>query len=449
MPLSNLVGSLFGKKPEVIFPDDPFAMKAAPTANLSIGDVPTERKRREIIVHRDEIIDTHSRIAGYRFSARTLAGSPITVGRSVVEALKAESIATFAQRRIALIPVTVEDWLEYDYKQFVAPHTFFLITAPFQASELYVWLAGLKEMKAKGARIVLQGSNLYTANFEPALMLCDMVFVNYQDYSLEGFERMVKALLEKYTNVKLAADGIFEWPEKRLCASMGIEYFLGGFSTSMDEEDKSEKLNQSRSVLIEMLNLLKKDAELTELTKIAKRDPSVAVHILEMANSPLSGLSHPLASLDQAVMVLGREILYRWISIAMFRAKSNQGQDETLLELSLSRARFLELLALKRRPKIESDELFMVGMLSLLDSLLGIPMQQVVDKLHLPQSVSDVLLHSEGPYGHYLMLAIAVEKDRMDIAAKHAAILDLDAETIEQCNLEGLAWAEEAMRMGS
>ncbi len=147
-------------------------------------------------------------------------------------------------------------------------------------------------------------------------------------------------------------------------------------------------------------------------------------------------------------MVLGRDMLYRWLSLGIFRAGSNP-RDETLLEIALNRARFLELVGQGVRSKQECDELFLVGMFSLLDSLLGMPMAQVIEWMTLPEVVRQVLLHCEGPHGRFLMLAMATEKGRTDKVARLAEQMGISLETIADSRTEALAWAEEAMRQTS
>ena len=195
-----------------------------------------------------------------------------------------------------------------------------------------------------------------------------------------------------------------------------------------------------------MLNLLRQDADLPEVAKVAKRDPGVALKLVAMANSPILALSQSVASIDQAIMILGREQLYRWLSMAMFRAGTGSPRDEVLLEIALSRGRFLELIGRCHHQQAECNELFLVGLLSLLDCLLGVPMAKVVERLNLSNEIKAVLLHSDGPMGRYLMLAIATEKGHAEGVSRLADLLHISLNDIEKASTDALAWAEEAVR---
>ena len=166
---------------------------------------------------------------------------------------------------------------------------------------------------------------------------------------------------------------------------------------------------------------------------------------IAMANSSLHGRGGAVANEDQAIIRVGREWLYRSLSIAIFRVGKGQGRDEALLELTLSRARFMELVAATIRTRQECEELFLVGLLSLLDRLLNMPMQKIVEKMKLPAAVSDVLLNREGPHAACLSLTIAVEKGQTGLALKLATALGIMPSAIEHVSLASLHWAQDAL----
>lgn len=433
MLFGKLMKRLLGVNDDTAINDDPFGSRA----KMQVDVTPPPAR---VVVHRDEAIDERSRIAGYRFHT---AGAGATAIDERVAALRGENIVALAQRRLALLPLTAADWARADFRQFVAAQTHFLVATPTdRENDAGVWLDTLRQIRDAGGRIALDDSG---AAIREAADLADLIVLDFRAYALDGFERLARRLRRQHPAAALAADGIGSWPEHRLCQSLGIRYSLGGFATTPDEDDKTDKLNQSRLVLIEMLNLLRGDAELTEIVAVAKRDPGVAVKIVGMANSPVSGLSAPVASLDQAMLVLGRGTIYRWLSIAMFRAGSGGGRDEALLELALWRARFLELVCSDIASKQERDELFLVGLLSLIDSLLGQPMARVLARMNLPQHVAEVLLSSDGPYGRFLLLALAVERGRDEQALRFAASLDLPPDDVEAAARTARAWAEAAL----
>jgi c-di-GMP phosphodiesterase len=446
MGLGKFLKRLFTKEQELPISGDPFSRAVA----LVVDVPPEETPRREsptAILHRDEVIDGRGRIAGYRFHVSSLEINAEASGRAFVNALKSEAVAAFAQRRLTMIPLSVEQWCSADFRQFVAPQAIFLIKVPSIRPLPEAWLAGLKDIKAAGGRIALQDA-APVPDHSAAIAEASLIFLDYKEYSLQNFEHLVKAFGQFHPSLAIAVDGIGSWPERRMCTSLEIDYCLGGFATTVDEGDTSQSLNQSRLILIELINLLRRNAELVELSTMAKRDPGVALQLLSMANSPMAGLNGQVSSLDQAIMVVGRETLYRWLTISMFRVGGNSARDESLLELALARARFLELIGHEQLSQQQAEELFLVGLLSLLDCLLSTPMANIVQKMNLPPVVVDVLLRSEGDYSRYLLLAIAVEKGRSDQAGRLASSLGLGAEVVDRSVFAALDWAENAVSFG-
>lgn len=140
-------------------------------------------------------------------------------------------------------------------------------------------------------------------------------------------------------------------------------------------------------------------------------------------------------------MLLGREPLYRWL--ALFRVDARGGRDESLLVIALSRAAFLESLA-PGGDRQQAGELFLVGLFSLIDSLLQLPIRRVLEKVQLPVPVAEVLLENSGPYGpyaRYLMLALAMERCRVDQAVSLVVQLGLDPAAMVASYGESMAWA--------
>jgi EAL and modified HD-GYP domain-containing signal transduction protein len=191
--------------------------------------------------------------------------------------------------------------------------------------------------------VALRGVSL-DADDAPLLAKCDMVLLHLHEHTLAEFQTLSKQLRLRYPDLKLVVDGVESWDEQRMCASWGCNYFMGHFLTTSDKVDPDAKIDQSRMTSIELLNLLRTDAELPAMIEVAKRDPGMTYQVLQWANAPGSGQTTKVTSLQQAFMVLGRNQLYRGLTVSMFRlgGGATKERDESLLEVALTRARFLE-----------------------------------------------------------------------------------------------------------
>jgi c-di-GMP phosphodiesterase len=349
-----------------------------------------------------------------------------------------------AESRPTLIPLSPEQWRSADFRPIIRPHTHFLLSnagnsGDSAASSAHEAIAA--EICSAGAKLAVDLAGSGKTGPTPS----NLLLLDNPGSELPGFEAEVRAIRQRSPQLALAIDGVNSWSEHRYFLSLGIRYCIGGFAGQVDESEQTNRMSQSRLIIVEMLNQLRSDADLSEVASTAKRDPAVVLKLLEMANSPLTGLSRRVANLEEAIMLLGRDALYRWLALAMFRIDASGGRDETLLTIALRHASFLEALAPAGDTQA-AGELFLVGLLSVIDSLLGLPMADILQKMRLPAAVASVLLRSEGPYARYLMLAMAMERCRIDQAVTLAGALEIDPVALLNGYSQAMAWATSDLR---
>lgn len=434
--------SFLKSKPEPATP--PAAAAPAAPATAAVKPQPSVEGDSAAIVVRAEIVDERHRLCGYRFSV-PFGGNRAPLPETVlVETLVAAHLPQFAQQRMALVQLGADAVTFNRHLPLVAPHTVFMLDR--KAANLPVdQLAGrMAALRASGCKLALRGVSL-DVDDAPLMALCDIAVLYLNEHTLAEFQSLTKQLRVRYPDMKLAVDGVESWDEQRMCLSWGCNYFMGHFLTTSDKVDPEAKVDQSRMTSIELLNLLRSDAELPALIEVAKRDPGMTYQVLNWANAPSNGQATKVTSLQQAFMVLGRNQLYRGLTVSMFRlgGGANKDRDESLLEVALTRARFLETCS--TLPQAKRDELFLVGLLSLFDVLLGVPMANLVGKMHLSDDIRDVLLGSEGVYSPYLMMVMLLERDKVERAIEIAEKLGLDADGLGATGQAAFKWAQESM----
>jgi EAL and modified HD-GYP domain-containing signal transduction protein len=419
---------------------------AHPAAHPAAPPGPISNAEANAIVVRSEIVDHRNRLCGYRFSMPA-GGAGVPLGEaSAIDVLVAAGLPGFAQRRLALVPISADSIVFNRHLPLMAPHTVFLLDrghAQLPAEQLASRMAALRDA---GCQVALRG--IVTLQEQaPLLNLADVAVLALGDYTLAGFQTLTRQLRAAYPKMQLLIEGVASWDEQRMCLAWGCHYFMGQFLTTADKIDPDGKVDQSRLTSIELLNLLRSDAELAAMIEVAKRDPGMTFQVLQWANAPANGQTVKVTSLSQAFMVLGRNQLYRALTVSMFRlgGGANKERDESLLEVALTRARFLETVARDTLPPAQRDELFLVGMLSLFDVLMGVSMASLVDKMHLSDAIRDVLLHSEGPYSAYLILVLLLERDKIDRAYAIAESLGIQTGTLGQTAAAAFQWAQEAI----
>jgi c-di-GMP-related signal transduction protein len=190
---------------------------------------------------------------------------------------------------------------------------------------------------------------------------------------------------------------------------------------------------------LQLMDMVKKNADVRALEEVLKRDATLSYKLFRYINSVGFGLGAEIQSLRHAVTMLGYTPLYRWLSLLLATA-STQAHSAVLMQTAVVRGRFAELAGHGILPKNEAENLFVVGMFSLLDRLLGIPMEEVLEKVQLSESISQALLTREGVYGPFLALAEALEPDNGDVGALADALF-LNPRQVNEAHLAALAWA--------
>jgi len=201
-------------------------------------------------------------------------------------------------------------------------------------------------------------------------------------------------------------------------------------------------MDAGRIKILMLLNKLRGDAETSELTDLIKQNLTLAYKLLRYINSPGIGLTHKVATLEQALMVLGRQKFYRWLTLMLY-SSGEHGLSGAVMENALIRARLAELCAQDALSAEQRDELFVAGMFSLLDVALSMPMADVLKQVSLPPLVGEVLLNKEGKYAPYLDLAIACEQSDSENVAVLAQAVGLDVGQVSGFHQDAIFWAQQ------
>ncbi|MCU0840864.1 MAG: HDOD domain-containing protein [Thiobacillaceae bacterium] len=225
------------------------------------------------------------------------------------------------------------------------------------------------------------------------------------------------------------------------CRKLAFDLFQGHFYTQ-PRPAGPHRIDTSRLRIMELLNLVTSRAEYARIEAQFKLDAGLTMRLLRYINSPGVGLRYPIRSIGHALLMLGHDTLYRWLTLLLFSHERGDQRSQALLRNALVRARFAELLSQERLAPASRDGLFITGILSMLDALLNVPMAEAIASLKLVQPIVDALLRGEGIYAPYLMLAMACESDDPMEIARLSAVLDLAPDEVNLAHLNALIWSE-------
>ncbi|MBI5783894.1 MAG: HDOD domain-containing protein [Rhodocyclales bacterium] len=203
----------------------------------------------------------------------------------------------------------------------------------------------------------------------------------------------------------------------------------------------ADKLNPSHAQIVRVLNLVRRNAEVKEIEVALKQDVTLSYKLLRYINSAGFGLSCEIESFRHAVAILGYDKLNKWLSLLLVTASKDPAAP-ALMQASVARGRFMEILGKDYFDKSALDNLFITGAFSLLGVLLGTRIETVLQEMHLPEPVVDALLHGHGAYAGLLDLALACEEGRSAAVAEKAAALGVSIPKLNHAQIEALAFAD-------
>lgn len=196
----------------------------------------------------------------------------------------------------------------------------------------------------------------------------------------------------------------------------------------------------SRAQSLKLLELVVTDADTREIEDVLRQDARLSYHLLRLVNSAAMGSQRSIGSFSQAILMLGRKTLKRWLHLMLFAASDGDDRAAMLTAHVTLRARAMEQLAHEAgldRPM--QDQAFMAGMFSRLDVLLGLPLEKALQPLHLTDELHAALLRREGALGQLLRTWEAAES--ADAPTLHRFLADgqlahdrFNVLTIQACN---------------
>ena len=421
--------------------------------DLSLHDDSARNLRvREFYLGRQPILDRNQNLFGYELLFRNAPVGPahITTELSATAAVIAHASQLGMERTVgdALGFVNVDaDVIMTDIFSFLPRERMVLeICAAAHISPQL--LARVEELSSQGFRFALAdvvGENDTVAALVPWI---EYVKMDMRNTPLSSLMKLAPRFRQQ--KKKLVAEKVETREEFKNALDLEFDYFQG-YYFSRPVIMSGKKLSPSQLAVMELMTLVTSDADNIDIERAIKRDVSLALNLLRLVNTPAVGARQRIDSLSQAVTLLGRRQLQRWLQIMLYAEPSKRGHSMTpLLMLATTRGRLLELLAAKLRPSQRhvADIAFTVGIMSLMDTLFGMPMTDILAQIPVNDDVSQALLYREGFYGDLLKLAECIE--RIDEMEEHIvpALRNLAMSTDELVELELAAfeWSDNVVR---
>lgn len=224
-----------------------------------------------------------------------------------------------------------------------------------------------------------------------------------------------------------------------IARSKGFQLFQGHFFRK-PESLRTRSAPTNRLVYLRLLQaVMRPELDWNSVEDLIKSDPTLYLRLLRFINSAVYGLRDEVRSIRQAFTLMGEDELRRWCRLAgMF--EMSKGRPSELLLSTLVKARFAELLG--ARVEHGNTDLFLLGLLSMMDSVLEIPMSAVIEGLALDDDSTMALLDHKGRLGMLCELIEAVETGTWHLVVEHCLELDINEAFAAESYSSAMAWAQ-------
>lgn len=353
-----------------------------------------------------------------------------------LEVIKSMGINTLSSNKEVFVPLNSISIFSKMSEQCNIPHNriVFLIDNTIPANEMYI--KRLKELKEEGFKLAIRKLDIKEyQHYAEVISLMDYMFFNHKKMNISSGRIFFSKL---YPYIKLCAGNI-ETQEifNELKTEGGYHYYEGAFYRTPITKGQHQvvplKINY-----IELLNMVNyKDFDLTEAADVIGRDTALVISLLKMVNK--MARNSEITSIRHAAAMLGQKELKRWINTAVVNHMYSDKPGE-VTRLSLLRAKFAENLAGAFDLSMQSSELFLMGLFSVLDLILEKPMKEALEIVKVSKEISQVLVEHSGVFNPVYEFIIQYENADWNEVSRIMVLKNIDMKTVYMAYIGALEW---------
>ncbi|MCW8900291.1 MAG: HDOD domain-containing protein [Gammaproteobacteria bacterium] len=380
------------------------------------------------------------------------------IGYELLYRASAINVASFDDGKIASSQVILNSFLEIGFDSLVGSSSAFInITEDFILDESLIpmyekhtvleileeiqpskeVIAGVRRLKKLGYKIALDDF-MYSPEYDELLELADYVKLDIIELGENRVIRELKKLRKlKNFNGKIIAEKV-ETPEMYdFCKQQNFDFYQG-FYFCIPQVISHKNIPANKLVVLNLIKELNNpDFEFAEIEKAVAHDATLTYKLLRYVNSAAFGHRQEISTIKEALALVGGDTIRKWAMLILMM-QLNEGKPEALLISALVRARMCESLE-----EDKAGEMFTIGLMSLLDALMDIPLVDLLDDLALSSPVKIALLDYKGKKGKILHNVIRYEQGGWD-----ELIVDIDnVQPYFDAYIEAVEWADSTTAM--
>jgi len=405
------------------------------------------KQAASILIARQPIVDGQQTVFGYELYDRTTAADAHTADSDAAllfNALSCVTAETLVDHKTVFINCTL-DSLRSPHLELIHPEKVVLEVPPLEgsatAADIRAHLPSLQHLHEQGFRLAFNQAMLHP-DYASWLSLAAFIKLDVQAFDCEEAYTLVEFIRAHAPHVRLVAEKIETAAQQQQMANLGVTLFQG-YLFARPTVVQMHAVHPPPKAVRQLAELVRTQANIAAIETLLKKEPLLCFNLLRFINVSGLGLACEIASVRHAITILGRKKLFHWARLLFATIPGTPAHALAETEQTAAvRGRLMELLAAPLLDAEECEQAFLVGVFSLLDTLLGMPLKDALDSLSLPEAVLYALLQGQGIFAPLLTLTKACESEDTPAFARAAEALQLSNQQINQAHMQALAWAE-------
>lgn len=354
-------------------------------------------------------------------------------GLEVIDNMGMETLSNDAEVFVQVSNISVFSDIE---NQCDAPHERVVLLLDNTVLPNDMYLDRLKALRKSGYKLAIR--RLEVSQFEDyreVLQLMDYILLNQRKIDISKAKIYFQSL---FPNIKLCAVGVDSMETfDKLKAAGGYSLYEGEFFRIPGNRSEHE-VSPLKVNYIQLLNMVNSpEFELTEAADIIGRDTALVISLLKMVNRMTRNST--ITSIRHAAAMLGEKELRKWLITAVAGQLYTDKPNE-LTRMSLLRAKFAENLAPVFSMAIQSSELFLMGLFSVLDVILDMPMKDALETIKVSKNISDALVYHKGIFAFPLEFILQYENANWQEVSRLMIVHNIEMQPVYDAYLNALRW---------
>jgi c-di-GMP-related signal transduction protein len=412
---------------------------------MDAGEAPVVASGAMRHLARQPILDAKGRVVAYELLSRNATASFFTgpgdaASRTMIDNTMMYGLAKLTAGLPAFLNCTA-DTLSNDFIQVLPP----LLTVLEIVEDVKVSPAIVEActgLHRKGYRIALDDFEFHSS-LDPLIRIADFLKIDFRT-TPAARRRNLMSSLPAFKGTYLA-EKVETRDEYERARKEGFTLFQGYYFCKPLALHK-KAVPSNRGVHFRLLRLLTEDPlDIAEIGELVKSEPSLAYRLLRYVNSAACGIGQQISSIQTALLVVGDDLFRRMATLAA-AVELNVGPSPEILRMALVRARFCE--AVGSFCKLDPAESYLLGLFSLLDAMLQMPMEEAIAPLSLSDTVRHALMGTDAGYRCPILWLESFERGNFSRCDELAASRGLAPDALEQQFSAATLWADQLLATG-